>query len=146
MQNWVELDFADGTYRFRLGLAQINEIESKCGAGIGEVFARVIQGSYDSGEQDLALPQKAAFFAKDLVEVIRQGLIGGDGGVVDGADVAMSSSVVKRLLDNYVSERPLMELWNVARSILWACMVGFEPPKKDEPASKRAVTETATEG
>lgn len=140
MQTWVALAFADGEYDFRLGLAQINEIETKCGP-LGEVFARLLRGRYIiGGGEETGAPNEAAWKVSDLVEVIRQGLIGGGKARIDGEEVAITSHRVNELIRNYVLDRPLSESWTLAAAILSALIQGYEPPKKAEPPKAAAKT------
>lgn len=144
----IDLAFADGEYTFRLPIPRIDELERKCGApgpkiGIGEIFARVLNGCVRDPvtEEVVMVPAGARFHAVDLVETIRQGLIGGGRGVVNGEEIKVTPVIANRLVDNYVLDRPLSDSWSMAASILGACVVGYTPPKKDPPAEERA-TET----
>lgn len=138
----VELDFADGKYIFALPVPQINELQAKCGIGIAGLFRRVYQGveviRTDTEEKIVYLPQFADFHLADIRETIRQGLIGGGKGMVDGQPVEVTPQLANRLIENYVDGKPLMPAWNVAASVLGACITGFEPPKKKEAAAPRA--------
>ncbi|AYJ87671.1 gene transfer agent family protein [Sphingomonas paeninsulae] len=81
MQTHIDLLFGDGEYTFKLGLRQILAIEEKCGP-IGEVFARLLKGRY-VGNVDgsgIGLASEGAFRVDDIMETIRQGLIGGGAG------------------------------------------------------------------
>lgn len=133
----IELNFADGEYLFALPLARIAELERKCGApgppvGIGKIFARVLKGVVrsDNGEIYLA-PSAAEFYAVDLIETIRQGLIGGGRGMVNGEEVKVTPTIADRLIQSYITDRPLKEPWDLAVSILGATIAGYDPPKKD---------------
>lgn len=84
---------------FRLAIAQIAELEEKCGLGIAALHRRVASGDW---------------YARDLVETIRLGLIGG------GALPVPALKLVAR----YVEARPLMESVPVATLILVAALIG----------------------
>lgn len=115
MQTELTLDWADGSYNFKLPWAACAEIERKSDAGIQAIYERVM-----IGQAHLA----------DVVEVIRQGLLGGAGGTVDGQQVDCKPHVVSALLDRYVTgpdRRPFTENWNLAKAILHAFMVGYAP-------------------
>src|SRR3990172_5853960 len=134
----IDLLFADGAYSMRLGLAQINEIEKKCGF-LGAVYARLLQGIVPLENGTLAgLNTDAAWGINDIVEPIRQGLIGGGRGVVDGADVKVTPHRANQLIENYVLAKPLGQSWTLAVSILTQAVVGFDPPKKHEPGQDPA--------
>lgn len=92
----VELDFADGTYTFRLGLREIDELEEKCDCGIYQIF--------------LQCSEARTFRLKMISETLRIGLIGG------GIDPAKALSLVRR----YVDERPVEENRDVAFAVLAA--------------------------
>jgi hypothetical protein len=140
--SFIEIDFADGSYTFALPLGRIQELERKCGlpgppVGIGKIFARVLAGieyrwNEATQEYDLVLvPGRAEFHAIDLVETIRQGLIGGGVGVVNEQEVKVTAALAERLIQSYVLDRPLSDHWSMAASILGACVKGYDPPKKD---------------
>lgn len=127
MKTEIDLLFADGSYLFALKLPQICAIEDKCGP-IGEVYGRLLKGRYVSpGVDGIGLPAEAAFRHADLVEVIRQGLIGGGNGTVDGQPVLVDSIKANRLVELYVNTRPLTEAWAFATAILSALIEGYEP-------------------
>lgn len=134
MQTWIDLRFADGEYSFRLGLAQISEIERRCDAGIGAIFARTSKGRYGFADGEI-VPEAAEYRFGELVEVIRQALIGGNAGIVDGNEVKVSSLRAGELIDRYVlavtdQRMILTEVWKLAYSILHALMHGYTPPPK----------------
>lgn len=147
MNSSIELEFADGEYTFALPLPQINELQTKCGIGIGGLYARIYKGAMVVGEGENAksvlLPHLAEFHVADIVETIRQGLIGGGRATVDGAEIQVTPAIANRLIDNYVAGKPLHPNWSIASCILAACIHGYDPPKKAAPASAPA-TETAT--
>lgn len=151
-QTWVDLKFADGEYTFRLGIAQIAEIERKCDAGIGAIYARTLAGRYGLGADEI-LPTDGAYRFGELIEVIRQALIGGGGGVVDGQGVQVNGIRAGELVDRYLLQpkfdrMPLKEIWALAAAILASLIEGYTPPKKDEaaerpPARKKSSTSRA---
>lgn len=134
----ITLAFADGEYRFRLGLAQIAAIEDKCGP-IGEAFARLMKGRYLVNGQPLGSTAEAGFKLADVLETVRQGLIGGGSGLVHGQTVNVDPVRASSLVEFYVASRPLMEGWSLAVAIMTALMEGFTPPKpQPAPAGKKA--------
>jgi Phage tail tube protein, GTA-gp10 len=146
MANYIDLDFADGEYRFALPLAQIDELQRKCNAGIGSIFARTVKGAHRAGDEIILAPGQAEFYAADLIETIRQGLIGGKMGTVDGQTVEVNPPIAKRLVDNYVLNQPLSDAWELAVAILGAVIVGYTPPetpgKKGSAAAKKTPAKT----
>lgn len=136
MQTWVDLPCFDGVYTFKLGPAQINEIQNKCNAGIGKVYSRTMAGRFAFGDSDFQ-PDLADFRFEDLVEIIRQGLIGGKHALVDEKDVLITSARANDIIANYVMDGAdrmvLVQTWALAANILDKLMHGFVPPKKAEP-------------
>jgi hypothetical protein len=140
----IDLEFADGSYTFALPLPQINELQKKTGVGIGGLFARVLKGCMNVGDDVVLAPGQAEFYALDLIETVRHGLIGGGRGMVNGEEIKVTPAMANRLVDTYVLSRPLNESWSLAGAILGACIVGYDPPKKGEPAQERAAETTDT--
>lgn len=142
-RNTIDLAFADGTYTFALPLPRIDELQRKTGVGIGALFARVLKGCGRVGDDIVHAPAMAEFYALDLVETIRQGLIGGNKGLVDGKDITVSPALAQRLLDNYVLCQPLSDAWSIAASILGATIVGYDAPGTvKKKAQKPATTDS----
>lgn len=142
--NTIELEFADGKYLFALPLAQINELQRKCGIGIGGLYARVLKGFAVVGDNVILAPGQAEFYALDIVETVRHGLIGGGTGLVNGEEVTVTPFVANRLVDAYVLTRPYNDSWSLAGTILGVCILGYDPPKKDQPAKERATKKAAS--
>jgi hypothetical protein len=136
--NKISLAFADGEYDFFLPLPQIAELQRKCNVGIGGLYARTIKGAQIIHGEVVLLPGSAEFYAADLIETIRHGLIGGAKGVVNGETVEVTPVLAGRLIETYVLNQPLKSAWDLAVSILGVCIMGYDPPKKDEPAEQRA--------
>lgn len=143
-QNKIELQFADGAYWFALPLAQIDELQRKCGAGIGTIFSRVMRGASRIGDDIILAPGSSDFYALDLIETIRQGLIGGGLGTVNGQEVRVSPPLADRLITNYVLTQPMVRSWEQAISILAAVIVGYERPETPGKKESAAASETPT--
>lgn len=99
----VELEFGDGARLFRLPLKMIAELQEKCDAPIGTIYARVAAGHY-KGE--------------DLIETVRCGLIGG----------GMDGPAARKMIDRYCDKWPLEVWWKHAVAILSACIHGHSLP------------------
>ena len=140
VQTHIDLALADGTYRFALGLLQIHELQTKCGVGIGAIYARVVQGRV-ADDITVGHPAYAAYHLEDLRETIRQGLIGGGEGLVDGLAVKVSALRANELVERYLADMPLVEQWNLAAAILYAKIEGYKPTdgsdKKKAPRKGR---------
>lgn len=119
MQTEITLPFADGEYAFRLPIKRIVEIEAKSGP-IDLVKHRLMNGGWS---------------IHDVVETIRQGLIGGGKGEVNGAPVEVTSLRANSLIENYLDGRPLAEHHLTARAIIAALYVGYAPAQE---AKKKA--------
>lgn len=137
MKTEIELPFADGVYAFRLGLAQIDELQRKCDAGIGAIYARLLKGRYinpvDGGTFGAA--NEATYRMADVHETIRQALIGGARGTVNEQPVQVTAHRATELVTAYVAPAaPLAEGWTLASRIMSALIDGYEDPtakKKD---------------
>jgi hypothetical protein len=150
-QNRITLEWADGEYEFRLPVGQLAELQTKCDAGVGKIFARLHAGRYvERSTGDVVLnPLQAEFRYEDVVEVIRLGLIGGNKGLVDGQTIEVPPTKAMQLVRDYVHTRPLLENWKVASAILSAFLIGYVDPDEVEAAEKKraeAPAETAKGG
>lgn len=118
MQTHLTLDWADGSYDFCLTWSGCAEIERKSNAGIQAVYERVmLAGSYSA----------------DVTEIIRQALLGGKSGLVDGQPVEVKPATANALIARYVTGEdapPFADSWNVAKAILHTFMVGHETAQK----------------
>lgn len=81
----IELKWGDGTYLFALKLKQIEELQRLCGAGLGEIAQRMLV--------------ERRWYAGDIVETIRLGLIGGGTPAVRA----------RELIETYVDGHPLAD-------------------------------------
>lgn len=97
----VTLEWADGTYLFRLPVSRLIELEQKCAASFTTVHRRLVSGSPT---------------ITDIYETIRLGLIGG------GLDPVAALTLVKR----YVDDAPKVPNMITAAEIMKAVMFGFE--------------------
>jgi hypothetical protein len=113
----IVFDWADGEYRFRLGLAQLRELQEKCDAGPDHIRQRIETGTWR---------------VDDLRETLRLGLIGG------GLAPEKALGIVKR----YVDGRPLYESRLPAQIVLMAALVGAGD---EDLGGKAEVTEEAPE-
>jgi hypothetical protein len=147
MQTQVDLACFDGIYTFRLGLGQIRELEAKCDAGVGAIYARTLRGRYGLGDGEI-MPTEGEYRFSELVEILRQGLIGGKHGYVDGIDVLVSAPRAMELINNYVLDGPdrivMRQTWALAAAVLTALIEGYEPPKKAGPGESPATETTAS--
>lgn len=92
----IELKWADGTYLFALKLKQIEELQRLCGAGLGEIAQRLLV--------------ERRWYAGDIVETIRLGLIGGGTPAVRA----------RELIEAYVEGHPLADPRDPANALVTA--------------------------
>ena len=111
----VDLDWADGTFTFRLGLGEIEELERKCDLGVFQIAARLS-------------PEGRQARLGEIMETIRLGLIGGGLKPVDAL------SKVRR----YVDERPIDENRDVAYAIILAGLMRVHSATIEDEASGEA--------
>ena len=110
----IELDWADGEHRFRLGWGELIKLQEACDAGPLVIFGRLGSGTWR---------------LNDIRETMRLGLIGGG----KTPDAALA------LVRDYVEARPPMENVALARAILGAAVLG---PADEAPGEAFAASET----
>ncbi|WP_313760168.1 gene transfer agent family protein [Rhizobium sp.] len=110
----IELDWADGTYSFRLAWGQLAELQEKCDAGPYVVFERL---------------RTSTWRMEDISSVIRLGLIGG------GLEPVKALKLVRA----YVEDRPPVESLTFALGILSAGLLGAP----DEPLGEAEAPDQA---
>ncbi|KAB2743541.1 gene transfer agent family protein [Brucella anthropi] len=104
----ITLDFADGTYKFRLAWGQLAELQENCDAGPYVILERL---------------QNRSWRLNDIRETVRLGLIGG------GMDPMSTLKLVRR----YVEERPLLENVKLAQAVLTVALIGAPEEEVGEP-------------
>jgi hypothetical protein len=123
----IELDWADGTHTFRLGLAELEELEDKRDQSIFTLATRLSPGVRSAR-------------SKDIIEVLRIGLIGG------GLKPVEALALVRR----YVDERSLDENRDVAYAVTLAAIsrvYGEEiKPPGEAPAAGSTVSTSPPSG
>lgn len=112
----VELDWADGTYSFRLAWGQLAELQEQTNAGPYVVFQRLHNGQWR---------------VEDIANVVRLGLIGG----------GMTPAEALRLTRAYVEARPPLENVLLAQGILAAALHGAPEEKVGEHKGETEVGE-----
>lgn len=140
MQTHRVVPFGDGDYTFRLTMAGILAIEEKCKARIGQIYARVLNGRYAKDDVSFGYGLQADFGVQELVEVCRQGLIGGNSGFVDGRDITVSDHLATHLVRTYLEPdtgNPLTKAWDLATVILETCLSGYSPAAEEPGTQKK---------
>lgn len=120
----LEVDFGDGTYRFRLGYRELMELQEKCDAGPTWILQR------------LAAPnaENRGWRVEDIANIIRLGLIGG----------GMAPTDALRFVRTYVEGRPLIESLLPAQTILSVALVGA--PDEEKKSAEKATPSTTSPG
>lgn len=139
MQTHLPLPFADGTYQFRLTVPGIAEVQRKTGVAFGLMLPLLTQGVYVDQDGNIAQgdPTATGAWTPELVyEVLRQGLIGGKSGLVDGEPVEVTALVANALIEAYVLPTPIYAHWITAVNVVRAFMVGFVPPVPQPAAAE----------
>ncbi|MFT4056187.1 MAG: GTA-gp10 family protein, partial [Novosphingobium sp.] len=106
----VDLDFADGHYRFWLALPHVVELERKCGGkSIFAMYDAMGAGLGMAGDAPVYMGGSTAMVT-EIRETIRLGLIGGGSAMVDGAEIEVGPNRARDLVDTYTfPARPLTE-------------------------------------
>ncbi|TPL49232.1 gene transfer agent family protein [Mesorhizobium sp. B2-4-4] len=113
----VTLDFADGTYPFRVGWGEFAELQEKTDAGPFVVLGRLMDRTCRTA---------------DISNVIRLGLIGG----------GMEPTKALALVRSYVEDRPPAENLPIAQAVLMAACMGA-PDERIEPKKKARRTKAS---
>ena len=122
----VTLDFADGTYDFKLGYGELETLQESLDAGPWYIFGLITSlGSFVLNPDAVR-----AFGVKMPREVIRIGLIGG----------GMKPADALRLVRTYVEQRPPDETVGTAYEVLKAGLHGAD----DEPIAASKKNETGS--
>ncbi len=118
----IELDWGDGTYTFRLGLDELEELEEKADAGIFALARKM--------SPDVQLAR-----SREIREVIRLALIGGGMPAVDAL----------RKVRRYLDERPLDESRDTAYAIVLAALARVHGKElADDPGERPAAEPTGS--
>ncbi len=116
----IELDWADGTYAFRLAWGELEKLQESCDAGPYVILARLNDGSWRVG---------------DISNVIRLGLIGGGLAPVEAL----------HKVREYVEKRPPVENLMFAQAILSAGLIGAPEEPLGKKAGRRTRSRSQTE-
>lgn len=107
----VDLDFGDGSYRFRLAMGELEELQEVTGAGPYHCLRRLLAGDWH---------------VQDVRDTLRLGLIGG----------GVSANEALKLTRRYVEERPdWIRNATLAIAVLSAALAGAP---EEEPSKKGA--------
>lgn len=111
----IELDFADGTYGFRLAIGELEELQEKTGVGPYALLRRLLSNDWR---------------IEDVTHTLRLGLIGGGTKPIDALN----------LTRRYVEQRSdWVNNAMLAQAIVSAALVGApeeQPGKSDAPGAE----------
>lgn len=111
----VDLDFGDGSYRFRLGMGELEELQEATGVGPYNCLRRLLAGDWH---------------VQDVRDTLRLGLIGG----------GLSANEALKKTRRYVDERPdWIRNATLAIAVLSAALAGAP----EEQSSKKGDAPTA---
>lgn len=117
----IELDWADGTYAFRLAWGELEKLQEACDAGPYVILGRLNDGSWRIG---------------DISNVIRLGLIGG----------GMTPVEALTKTREYVERRPPVENLIFAQAILSAGLIGAPEEQPGKKAGRRTRSKRSQTG
>lgn len=115
----ITLDWADGTFHFRLAWGELAKLQEACGSGPYVVLNRLLDSSWR---------------IEDISNVIRLGLIGGGMAPVDALQKVRS----------WVEARPPMENLATARAVLMAGLMGAPEEAVKKKRKRRASGSTTS--
>lgn len=117
----ITIDWADGTYTFRLAWGEIEKLQEACDAGPYVILNRLVDNSWRIG---------------DISNTIRLGLLGG----------GMTPVEALTKTREYVEKRPPVENLMTAQAILSAGLVGAPEEKLEKKARRRTRSRTSRTG
>lgn len=137
----------DGEYEFQIGIKGCVAIEEKTGGRIGAIYGQVLRGRFmTEGGETFGAASEGDFGATALLEIVRQGLIGGGKGYSDGKEFPVSALKANMLIATYLdpsSGNNLTEAWNIAAAVMHALVEGVDAPD-EQPAPDAQDNQIAT--
>jgi hypothetical protein len=135
MSTSFELDFGGGRFRFHLNDTQMRHIEFGTGEMgrrqppimLGTAYQRLLKGRFIVDGKEVPSPAHAEFSVIEMNTIIRGGLLGGGGGVVDGKRIGWAEYDVDSYMKEYVYPMTLVERWELSLAILSAAVEGIAP-------------------
>lgn len=132
----ITLPWGDAERTFRLGIAEWEKVEEKCGVGPPEILNRLAP-LFAATEADLSLHQAlisgyaGTWRVHDVREPLYQGLIGG------GLKPTEAGRIVRQLVD----ERELIESVCLAYQVVRASLIGPPEEPLGEPEGEAAAAD-----
>lgn len=107
----IDITWAGGEHPFRLGIAELRALQTKCDAGPAWILARLTNGQW---------------MVDDVIQPIRLGLEGG----------GLSKAEATRLVKVHVEDEPITFSVKTAQAVLMAALYGIEDdPVGEKPAA-----------
>ncbi len=131
----VTLPFADGRYTFALPVARVFAIE-RTGEkrSIFTIYDDLAGGLVPNESEGFSYAFGGSARMDEIRAVIREGLIGGREGIVDGETIVIGQADAVRLIEGYCyPHRPAAEDAETALFILDAAIRGVQLKKKADP-------------
>lgn len=146
VQTWVDLPCFDGVYHYDVSYDAILEIEEKCKDGIGAIARRTFAGAIGYKEDEV-FPHLAEYRFTELWHIIKQALLAGGKGWVDGKEVKVDTWRADTLMARYIASKGddrmiLTEVWRLALSIIGARRDGISPLQGFAPPGNVAAGES----
>lgn len=148
MDTKVTLPFADGEYTFWLPMPRVvaaeremarRDADGACNPhSIFAVFHDIGSHLGQIGDEPALIGPSPALLS-DAHTIIRNALIGGNSGMVDGESVAVHESLARELVETYCyPARPAMHDLGLAWKVLRAAIYGIDPGSKKKDGADSA--------
>ena len=126
----VTRPFADGEYRFWLGLRQIVAFEREHGALL-EFYGTLASATGVNGDGQFVYAGPGGPGVSPMLALVRHALIGGNSGLVDAEESAVGPTRAATLVTDYCyPARPISELAALSFQIAHAAVSGVKLSKK----------------
>lgn len=123
----IDLEIADGTYRFALPAGAQHNVERLCRLPFGSVAARVMRGRFPVDENATAgLITEAEFGAFDFDAIITEGLIAGGWASKPGhPNYKMEKGdIIGWFGDRYLRRWTIEQKWTIAAAVIGSAFYG----------------------
>ncbi len=153
----IELEFADGSYLFRLPCTAVAELQEACGVRVtfpdgatarrakplGAIWREHAAGLLHFQGKDIVDHSALNFNPSDSREVVLRALTAGGKGRVEGEPVTLDRIGARAMIEDHFDAWPIAEQWKFATSILFACCEGYTP-EAEPPGKQKAGTKTSS--
>lgn len=127
METALTTKFGDGTYRFWLPMPRVIAAEREISGSILALFYDIAEALGESVGGTIVLAGSTDARLKSCHAVIRNALVGGNEGQVDGEIIAVGDTLARELVETYCyPARPAMHDIALAWEILRAAVYGID--------------------